>query len=194
MPRLTPMPVPRRMAEMAEGVRSSVWLYRGGFVLVALILLFVRLLPLGSVAGDWPGPDFLLCVIFAWSMRRPDFLPVWLLALVLLAEDMILMRPPGLWTALVIISVEFIRSRAALTRELAFAAEWALVAGLMVGCLLVYRLVFTLSFLPQPGFGFALMQVLWSILCYPVVVLASRLVFDLRKPAMGEVDDFGRRL
>jgi rod shape-determining protein MreD len=182
------------MAAMVEALRSSVWLYRAGFLLVALILLFVRLLPLGSLAGDWPGPDILLCVIFAWAMRRPDFLPVWLLVLVLLAEDMILMRPPGLWTAVVIIAVEFIRSRAALTRELAFVAEWVLVAGLMVACLLVYRLVFTLSFLPQPGFGFALLQVLWSILCYPVVVLASRLVFDLRKPATGEVDDFGRRL
>ena len=64
----------------------------------------------------------------------------------------------------------------------------------MVACLLAYRLIFTLSFLPQPGFGFALLQVLWSILCYPVVVIASRLVFDLRKPATGEVDDFGRRL
>lgn len=179
---------------MADAVRSSVWLYRCGFLLVAAFLLFVRLLPLGSVAGDWPGPDILLCVIMAWAMRRPDFLPVWLLVLVLLMEDMILMRPPGLWTALVLIAVEFIRSRVALTRELAFIAEWALVAGLMVACLLAYRLIFTLSFLPQPGFGFALLQVLWSILCYPVVVIASRLVFDLRKPATGEVDDFGRRL
>ena len=105
------MPDPRRMAAMVEGVRSSVWLYRGGFLLVALILLFVRLLPLGSVAGDWPGPDILLCVIFAWAMRRPDFLPVWLLVAVLLTEDMILMRPPGLWTAIVVLATEFLRGR-----------------------------------------------------------------------------------
>ena len=53
---------------------------------------------------------------------------------------------------------------------------------------------FSLAFLPQPGFGFALLQVLWSILCYPLVVAASRFTFDLRKPAMGEVDAYGRRL
>lgn len=179
---------------MAEGIRSGVWLYRGAFLGIALALFFLRLLPLGSVAGDWPGPDILLCVIFAWAMRRPDYLPVWLLALVLLLEDMILLRPPGLWTAIVILAVEFVRGRVALTRELTFAAEWALVAGLMVACLVVYRLVFTLSFLPQPGLGFALMQTLWSILCYPLVIGASRLAFDLRKPATGEVDSFGRRL
>ena len=57
-----------------------------------------------------------------------------------------------------------------------------------------YRLAFAIAFLPQPGFGFALLQTLWSVLCYPVVVAASRFAFDLRKPATGEVDAYGRRL
>lgn len=182
------------MATVSDAWRSSVWVFRGLFVGIALLLLYLRLLPLGSEAGDWPGPDLMLCLIFAWATRRPDYLPVWLLAGVLLLEDMILLRPPGLWTALVVMAVEFVRNRVALTRELTLVAEWAMVAGLMIACLLAYRLVFTLSFLPQPAFGFALMQVLWSILCYPVVVGASRLAFDLRKPATGEVDNYGRRL
>ncbi|MFN4130482.1 MAG: rod shape-determining protein MreD [Paracoccaceae bacterium] len=179
---------------MGNAWRYSVWVYRGLFVAIAVLLLYLRLLPLGSGAGDWPGPDLLLCLIFAWATRRPDYLPVWLLAGVLLLEDMILLRPPGLWTALVVMAVEFVRNRVALTRELTLVAEWAMVAGLMIACLLAYRVVFTLSFLPQAAFGFALMQVLWSILCYPVVVGASRLAFDLRKPATGEVDHYGRRL
>lgn len=182
------------MAAVDEGFRLGVWGYRGLFLTIAVVLLFVRLLPLGSVAGDWPGPDLLLCVIFAWAVRRPDWVPVWLLAAVLLTEDMIVMRPPGLWTAIVIVAVEFVRARVALTRELVFVAEWAMVAGIMVGCLLIYRLVFTVTFLPQPGFGFALIQTVWSILCYPLVVGISRLAFDLRKPSTGEVDRFGRPL
>jgi rod shape-determining protein MreD len=179
---------------MVDPARTSVWLYRGLFFSLALVLLFLRLLPLGSVAGGWPGPDILLCLIFAWAVRRPDYLPVLLIALVLLAEDLILMRPPGLWAALVVLGVEFIRNRVALTRELAFAAEWLLVAALMVALLLAYRLVFAIVLLPQPAFGFAMVQTLWSILCYPLVVAASRFAFDLRKPAMGEVDAYGRRL
>lgn len=179
---------------MVEGLRSSVWVYRGAFLLLALVILFLRLLPLGSVAGDWPGPDLLLCLIFAWVMRRPDYLPVLLIGGVVLLEDLILMRPPGLWTALVILATEFIRARVALTRELQFLTEWLLVAGLMVALLIAYRLAFTIVFLPQPAFGFALLQTLWSILCYPLVVVASRLAFDLRKPATGEVDAYGRRL
>lgn len=179
---------------MIDRLRHSPWLYRGIFVLIALFLLFLRLLPLGSEAGRWPGPDILLCVIFAWMVRRPDYLPALLIAAVLLVEDLVLMRPPGLWTALVVLAAEFLRSRAALTRELNFGTEWLLVAGLMLGILLAYRLVFIVALLPQPGFGHAMVQTLWSILCYPAVVLASRLALDLRKPATGEVDSLGRRL
>ena len=69
-----------------------------------------------------------------------------------------------------------------------------LVAGVMVGILVAYRVAFAITFLPQAGFGFAMMQVLWSILCYPLVVGLLRLSLDLRKPATGEVDSYGRRL
>lgn len=179
---------------MVDGIRSSVWFYRAIFLGLAAALLFLKLLPLGSLAGDWPGPDLLLCLIFAWVVRRPDFLPALLIAAVVLLEDLLLMRPPGLWTALVLLATEFIRSRAALTRELAFVTEWLLVAGVMVALLIAYRLAFAVAFLPQPGFGFALLQTLWSVLCYPIVVAASRLAFDLRKPATGEVDAYGQRL
>lgn len=179
---------------MADGANRTVWLYRGIFVILALFVLFVRLLPLGTDAGRLPGPDLLLCVMLAWVMRRPDYLPVLMITALVFLEDIILMRPLGLWTALVVLATEFLRSRAALTRELSFAVEWMLIAGLMVGLLLGYRLFFALAFLPQSGFGFAMTQTLWSILCYPLVVMASRLILDLRKPAMGEVDAMGRRL
>ncbi len=179
---------------MVDGTRAPVWMYRGAFLFFAFFILFVKLLPLGSLAGDWPGPDILLCLIFAWIVRRPDFLPVLLVAFVLLLEDLLLMRPPGLWTALVVVATEFLRARIALARELSFWTEWALVAGLMFGLLVGYRVIFAMAFLPQPGFGFAMLQTLWSILCYPVVVAASRFALDLRKPAMGEVDAYGRPL
>lgn len=179
---------------MIDGATRSVWLHRALFVGLALALLFLRLLPLGSMAGDLPGPDILLCLIFAWTMRRPDYLPALLIGAVVLLEDLILMRPPGLWTALVIIASEFVRARVALTRELNFGVEWLLVAGLMLGLLLCYRMAFALAFLPQESFGFAMVQVIWSIVCYPVVVFLSRYVLDLHKPAMGEVDAYGRRM
>ena len=174
--------------------RSAHWIYRGVFLALALALLFFRLLPLAHTAGAFPGPDLLLCLIMAWVVRRPDYLPLPLIAVVILTEDLILMRPPGLWTALVVLATEFLRSRVALTRELNFLVEWMLVSGLMLAMLLTYRLVLGVAMVPQPPFGFAIVQELWSSLLYPIVVGLSRLILDLRKPAMGEVDDFGRRL
>lgn len=187
-------PTPVQVRQVIEALRSTLWFYRVMFVIIAIVLLFFRLLPLGSVAGSWPGPDLLVCLTLVWVMRRPDYLPAGLIAAVFLAEDLILFRPPGLWTAIMLLATEFLRARAALTRELNFVVEWMLVAGLMVAMMLAYRLMFTVSLLPQPGFGFALVQTIWSVLCYPLVVMASTLALDLRKPAMGEVDSYGRRL
>ncbi|MFZ1468409.1 MAG: rod shape-determining protein MreD [Paracoccaceae bacterium] len=174
--------------------RESPWGFRLVFLGLALVLLFIRLLPLGNIAGALPGPDLLLCVIMAWVVRRPDFLPLGLIVLVVLSEDLILMRPPGLWTALVVMASEFLRSRAALTRELNFVIEWMLVTGLMMAMLLAYRLVFALALLPQPAFGFSVVQILWSALAYPIVVGLSQLALNLHKPGTGETDDLGRRM
>ncbi|MFT7058067.1 MAG: rod shape-determining protein MreD [Pseudorhodobacter sp.] len=173
---------------MVEALSGRLWVYRLMFVGLALILLFLRLLPLGGEVGHWPGPDFLLCLMLAWVTQRPDHLPIWLIAIVVVAEDLILMRPPGLWTALVILATEFLRSRSALTRELGFATEWLLIAGVMLAMLLTYRLVFIVAFLDQPGFGYAFAQTIGSILMYPVVVGLLRFAINLRKPSMGEVD------
>ena len=179
---------------MFEDISNKVWFYRAGFVVIALGLLFLRILPLGSMAGDWPGPDLLLCLMLAWVTQRPDHLPTGLIALVVLAEDMVLMRPPGLWTAIVVLTTEFLRARSTLTRELGFMAEWLLIAGVMVAMLLAYRLAFAVTFMTQPGFGFAFAQTIGSVLMYPVIVWLLRVVMNLRKPSAGEVDAMGKRL
>lgn len=179
---------------MANFWRSAHWFYRGLFLTIAFLLLFVRLLPLGQSAGALPGPDLLLCFIMAWVVRRPDYVTLLMIVIVLLMEDLLLMRPPGLWTALVVLATEFLRSRMALTRELNFIVEWILVSALMLGLLLAYRLIFAMAFLQQPPFGFAVVQMLWSILLYPIVVGLSALVLNLRKPATGEIDSFGRKV
>lgn len=183
-----------RGPSMGDFWRQSHWFYRALFLSLALLILFVRLLPLGTEPGALPGPDLVLCLILAWIVRRPDYLPMLLILVVLLVEDLILMRPPGLWTAIVVLATEFLRGRTMLTRELSFAVEYAMVSGLMIGMHLVYRLVLSVAVVPQPPFGLSAIEILWSILCYPLVVAASRLMIDLRKPATGEVDNYGRRV
>ncbi|MCF1709121.1 rod shape-determining protein MreD [Tabrizicola sp. J26] len=179
---------------MAESLPSTVWGYRGLYVLIAAMLLFLRLLPLGSEAGSWPGPNLLLAMTFAWVLRRPDYVPALLIAVVILLEDMLTMRPPGLWAAIVVVAAEFLRGRANLTREVSFIIEWLIVGVVMAASVLAYRLFLSLVMLPQVSLGQSLIQLVLTILSYPVVVAVSRLALGVRKPATGEVDAYGRRL
>ncbi len=179
---------------MADFAPSTVWGYRTLFGLLAGVLLFGRLLPLGSIAGGWPGPDLLFCLALSWVLRRPDYVPPLLLGIVVLLEDMLLMRPPGLWAAITVLAAEFLRNRAALTRQLSFAVEWLLVGAVIASAMLGYRLVLMLAMLPQVGLGQAMIHLIVTVLCYPLVVLLSRFAFGVRKPATGEVDDYGRRI
>ena len=179
---------------MINALVGPLWMHRLIFLGVAVILTFVRLLPLQTTAGHLPGPDILLCLIFAWMVRRPEYLSALMIGVVVLVEDMLLMRPPGLWAALVLMGAEFIRARSALTRELSFGVEWLLVSGVIFGVFFANRILLDMAFVDQPSFGFSLLQIIWSIVAYPAVVAVSRYGLDLYKPAMGEVDAFGRRM
>ena len=179
---------------MVDPLRRDVLVHRSIFVGVALALIFLRLLPMGSAAGSLPGPDILLCLILAWVQRRPDYLPALLIVAVFLVEDLLLMRPPGLWTAVVLLGSEGLRSRIALTRELSFLLEWLFIGLLMMAMFLAYRLVHVVTLMPQPGFGYAMVQVLASIMVYPAVVWLSFITLGVHKPVMGEIDKMGRRL
>lgn len=179
---------------MADTVPSAVWGYRGLYVLIAAGLLFLRLLPLGSEAGSWPAPDLLFAMTLTWVLRRPDYVPALLIAVVFLLEDMLTMRPPGLWAAIVVVASEFMRGRAALSREVSFVVEWLIVGIVMVASVLAYRLMLSLVMLPQVSLAQSVIQLVLTILSYPVVVVVSRLALGVRKPATGEVDAYGRRL
>lgn len=179
---------------MAEAIRRTVWGYRGLYVVIAGLLIFVRLLPIDTLPARWPGPDLLLCFTFAWVLRRPDYVPAWLIAAVVLLEGFLTMRPPGLWAAIVVVGSEFLRARIALTREVGFVVEWLMVSVVMVAAFFAYRLVLLVAFLPLPGFAMTFAQVAVSVLAYPLAVAVSALLLGLRKTAPGEVDSLGRPL
>ncbi|MCJ8138840.1 rod shape-determining protein MreD [Falsirhodobacter halotolerans] len=179
---------------MTDTLWARRWLLRCLYVALGMVLITANLLPLGGMAGGWPGPAVLLCITLAWTLRRPDAMAVWLIALVILTEDFLLMRPPGLWAALTVLATEFLRRRPAFTRELNWIGEWALMAVLIVAMTLAYRFVFSAAFLPQVPLGYAMLEALATILCYPVVVAISTWGLGLHKPATGEIDAYGRRM
>lgn len=60
-------------------------------VLAALL----DLLPLPNASGNAPMPSLAVCVLFFWTLARPDLLPGWLLLGVGIAVDLVAGLPPG---------------------------------------------------------------------------------------------------
>jgi rod shape-determining protein MreD len=161
--------------------------------LAVLGFVFLSLLPPTQAPG-WPGPDPVLCLVLALVLRRPDQMPALLIAALLLFEDLMTLRPPGLWAAIVLGGTEILRDRARLSREVGFWAEWALVAGVICGAFAANRFVLALLLVPQPPIAPVAVEAAATVALYPLVVGVLRFGFGLRKPATGEVDARGRRL
>ena len=179
---------------MVDPVTSARLWYRLLFVLIVAVILFVRALPLSSVPERIPGPDLLFCFAAAWVLRRPDYTPVFLIVTVFLLEDILTMRPLGLWTAIALVGTEFLRSRAAFARDLPFVVEWAMVAVVLVAMTIANRVVLAVVMVPQTGLGPVLLQAVITLVAYPFVVALSHGLLGLRKAAPGQVDALGHRL
>jgi len=179
---------------MVDPITAQRLAYWGLFLLISVLILFVRILPLDVAAGGLPGPDWALIIGFVWVLKRPDYVPVWLFAVVLLASDMIYMRPPGLWAGLAVVGLEFLRARVAISRELPFLFEWATVSAVLLAMIIANRLILGIFVIPQPGFGQDMILFLLSAAVYPLVVLGSATLLGVRKLAPGAVDRRGHRI
>ncbi|MDP1668646.1 rod shape-determining protein MreD [Phaeovulum sp.] len=179
---------------MVDPISRQLLFHRTLFLGLALGVLFLRLLPLSSGTSGWPGPDITLAITLAWLLRRPEYVPAMLIVAVMLIEDLMFQRPPGLWALIVLGGTEFLRAREASLRDLSFLLEWLTVGVLLLAMVLANRMVLAVLMVPQPALGLSLLHFLATIAVYPLVVIASYIAVGLRRAAPGEVDAFGRRL
>jgi len=135
----------------------------------------------------------LITFSLAWCLRRPDYAPAISIAAVMLIADLMFQRPPGLLAALVVLGSEYLRNRTAGLREASFVGEWAAVCITLAGITVVNRVVLTLLAVPQAQLGLSLIQMLASMLAYPLVVLVTQSVMRVRKPGPGDADGLGGR-
>jgi len=179
---------------MTEVARLDVLGNLGLWLALVLASFFLRIMPIDLSPGGLPGPDLLLALTMAWVLRRPSHLPALAIALVWLVEDLLLLRPPGLWALMVLVGTEFLRARHAVVREITFMLEWAMVAGVLAAMTLGYRVVLAIVMVPAEPLDLSLMKLGFTVASYPVVVLVLHFVLRIRKPATGEVDELGRKL
>ncbi|MDE0520469.1 MAG: rod shape-determining protein MreD [Boseongicola sp.] len=171
---------------MADFV-SRVWLFRAGFFLLAGVAGFVQLLPLDIGPDDWvPGQELVLVMAFAWVVRRPEYVPALLLAAVFLIADILFMRPPGLWAALVVLAGEFLRGRRARAIAATLFTEWLLIAAVVLVMKVVETSMLLLSGSGHAGMDVTIIHLGFAILFYPVVVLLSERVLGIRKLHPGD--------
>lgn len=178
---------------MAENAAYRMWAMRALYVALGLLLVFLHLLPLDTLPRGWAGPDLMLALTFAWVLRRPEFVPPLLIAAMILLGDLMFHRPPGLWAALVLVAAETLRARASGLRDQTFAAEWVAVATTLIATTLAYRVVLALLMVDQAPLGLSIMQLVMTLVAYPVVVLLTQTVFGVRKLAPGDIDPLGGR-
>ncbi len=164
------------------------WFYRLLLVLLAAGITFIRMLPLSTLPAALPGPDLLLALVFAWVLRRPEYVPAALVALIFFLTDMLMQAPPGLRAGLVVMGLEFLRVRASGAQDRSFLMEWGLVAMVMAAILLGERLVLAVFLVEQVSFGKEVLRLLMSVALYPLVVAVSVFVLGVRRVMPGEAD------
>jgi len=173
---------------MAEHGQAYPWAMRALYLGLCLGMIFLRLLPLDTLPRGWAGPDIILAITLAWSLRRPEFVPPLLIAAVFLLCDLLFHRPPGLWAALVLLGSQALRARAPDLRDLTFPVEWLSVATTLLVMTLGYRVILGILMVDQAPLGLSLTQMVTTLAAYPVVVLVSQSVLGVRKVAPGELD------
>ena len=173
---------------MNETTATKLWGMRLTFALIVCIVLFFHLLPLETSPQWWVGPDLLLAFAFAWSLRRPDYVPSIVLAGLFLLADLLLFRPPGLWAIFALLGCEHLKSRAGSLRDGSFANEWLTVCIVLAVIAVTYRAALMLTFLSLPGFGLTVFELIMTMLFYPAVVAISHWVLGVRKATPGELD------
>lgn len=173
---------------MIDALTLRRWLYWLLLAILVFTVVFVQILPLSHGTSRLPGPDLILCTIMAWTLRRPDYVPVLLVAALVFMTDMLFQRPPGLRAALVVLGLEFLRNRSSLSGERSFAMEWGLVAAAMAMIMLGERVVLGLFMVDQVSFASAVLRLFMSALFYPVVVVVSVHVLGVRRTLPGDAD------
>ncbi len=179
---------------MAERADARTWMNRGIFMLLAFMIIVAQLVPLDMRPIGWAPPDLLLVITLVWVARKPHYLPVFVIGFLFLAADFLFQRPPGLWAALVVILTETIRRQNREFRQMPIMVEWGTITFGVIAITLVNRLALFVTMVPQAPLGMTLIQMIGTILIYPLVVVIAHFIFGVSRAAPGEIGSRGQRI
>lgn len=154
------------------------------FIFISLLLIFFRMLPLDLIVRSWTAPNFLICFMLAWSMRKPEAIPSFLIAAIFLLQDFLFQRPPGLYAALALLVCEWSKRQALLAEEFPFLIEWLTATIALVALFVGYRLILSLSLSALAPFRLSLFELIITIVSFPIIVGICRYALRLKSPQL----------
>lgn len=178
---------------MIDTAATRIWTLRAAYTGLTLAVIVLSLVPVGPGYLRLPGPDLMICLTAAITLRRPELTPLPLVAALFLLADFVLDRPPGLWAALAVGMVHVLRAQVIRVRELPFLSEWGIFTLTFAGAVLAERVLLFATFSPVQPLPPVLAFAAITALIYPAVVLFTNLGLRLRKVAPGETDMLGHR-
>ena len=171
------------MRHPVSKIRSErIWINRSIFTTLSVFVILTNLMPLQTTPQAWPWPNILLLLIFCWSLREPNFVPVPLVTVILLMQDLLLHRPPGLLSGITIIVLIWIKIITASSDDKSFLAEWVRVSLAFAAISLIYHLLLSLSLVTTTELRISLIQTIFNICIYPFIVLVSHHIFRVKRP------------
>ncbi|ETX15463.1 membrane protein [Roseivivax halodurans JCM 10272] len=176
---------------MIDAAILQLWLMRALYFGLCLAVMFFSLLPVDMSPSRIAGPELITALTFALALRRPEIVPALSVAAAALMADLVLQRPPGLWAALTLVTIESLKTRQRQSGESAFLMEWTRVATALIVMALIYQLVQLLLIIPTANATLLFTQTAATILVYPLVVAVTHLVFGLKRTRRGEEGRFG---
>lgn len=162
------------------------------YVVICSTVITLHLLPVGQIGWITFSPDLILCFTLAWVIRRPEYAPILLIATMALLADLLLMRVPGLWAALVVLLANRIGRQRHRVRSTGFGVEWFRVSAGIAAIFLIERFAMFLLLVEAPAFALKAAQFGATVVVYPLVVAVTAGVFRVRKPTLIETGTSGR--
>ena len=160
---------------------NALWGQRLLYFLISLLFILWLIVPQNPLPQALPTPEFLLCFTLAIILRRPEALPVILIAIIFLFCDVLFNRPIGLWTAIVIIISEFAKTQYWRYKDSNFVTTWFFISFLSSVGIFLYMIVLDVLLVPQSNFWQYLIWALITILIYPFMFCLSFLIVGFDK-------------
>ncbi|MCO4824300.1 MAG: hypothetical protein KC451_05555 [Amylibacter sp.] len=171
----------------------QLWMYRAAYLGIGMAFILWSIIPFDLSAGALPVPDIFFCITMAYVVRRPEYVPVWMIFVVFFLRDILTQAPLGLCTLLVVMGTEVVRGNIQAFREYNFGLEWLWIGAIFVAITTTEQILLALTLSDTPRLLGQVLLILFTLAAYPVTVGVMKFGFGITRPRPGELDAWGKR-